>query len=618
MKMALTYRDYRNDNLIGVDIETKDPCLLEKGPGVYRRDGYIVGVSLSNGEFSEYYPIQHVDTTPEERQKNMDYLKDQLGSSNRKVFANGLYDLDWLVNWGGMKVGGSFDDIQIAEPLLDEYRKSYSLDNLAKDYLGQGKLTEGTIEYAKQQGWKLSAKGGAGHLLWQMPQHIVAPYAAMDAEETVKIFKLQESKLREQNLEEVYALEMSLYPLLLQMRRVGVRIDEPRLYRTGRELADVRSDLQEELDNLAGREINVNSARDLEDLFNKYGLPVAYGEPTQRMVDKGLFRGNPSFEKKILSKVNHPIAQKVLELRHISTLLSMFIGPYPELLVDGRIHCQFNQLRSDEYGTVSGRFSSSNPNLQQVSARKEEEYIHSDSEILNGQVIRKLFIPEEDCDWLKMDWSQIEYRLIAHYASGEGSDVIRSRYNEDPTTDYHAEMGQMTGLEDRKIVKTLNFGAAYGMGVERMSLMYGWNLSEAKVIYNNYHDKVPFVKETGRKVANKAKLVGYIRTIHHRRARLQEANKAYVMFNRLIQGSAADVMKKAMSDAYQAGVFNTLHPHVTVHDEMDCSMPRTREGVEAGKELKHIMETCVKLRVPIIADCEYGPSWGELKKWEVE
>jgi len=480
-----------------------------------------------------------------------------------------------------------------------------------------GKLTDGTINYAKQMGWKLSSKGGAGHLLWQMPQSVVAPYAAMDAEETVKIFKIQEIKLKEQNLEEIYALEMSLYPLLLQMKRIGVRIDEPRLLRTGRELSDVRATIQEELDELAGREINVNSARDLEELFTKYKLPISYGEPTQRMMDNGIFRGNPSFDKKVLQRIEHPIAKKVLELRHASTLLSMFIGPYPELMVDGRIHCQFNQLRSDEYGTVSGRFSSSNPNLQQVSARKEEEYIHTDNELLNGQVIRKLFIPEDDCDWLKMDWSQIEYRLIAHYASGEGSDLIRERYNEDPSTDYHAEMGQMTGLEDRKIVKTLNFGAAYGMGVDKMAVTYGWNLSEARVMYKNYHDKVPFVKETGRRVSDKAKRVGYIRTLLHRRARLQDSSKAYVMFNRLIQGSAADIMKKAMSDAYTAGVFNVLHPHITVHDEMDTSMPRTKEGLEAGKEMKHIMENCVKLRVPIIADCEYGPSWGELSKWEV-
>lgn len=616
--MELTYRDYRSDQIIAVDIETKDPNLIGKGNGVYRKDGHILGVSLSNGEFSEYYPINHIDTEAEESVRNINYLKDQLSSGNRKVFANGIYDLDWLINWAGFTVKGKYEDIQIAEPLLDEYRRSYSLQSLSKDYLGVGKSYDIPAEYARSQGWGLSPKGTATHLLWRMPYETVKEYACMDALETWKVFQLQEAKLREQNLEEVYQLEMSLYPLLLQMRQVGVRIDEDRLYKTGMELADIRSDLQEELDRMYGDELNVNSNKHLEKLFQREGLPIVYGEPTASMLNKGNFRGNPSFDKRVLEKINHPVAKKILELRHITTLLNMFIIPYPDLMVDGRIHCQFNQLRSDEFGTVSGRFSSSNPNLQQVSAKNESDYIHSGSEILNGQVIRKLFIPEDGCDWLKMDWSQIEYRLIAHYASGEGSDVIRERYNESPNTDYHAEMGQMTGLEDRKIVKTLNFGAAYGMGVDKMSAMYGWNLSEAKVVYQRYHEKVPFVKETGRKVGIKAKKVGYIRTILHRRARLQDSNKAYVMFNRLIQGGAADVMKKAMSDAYEAGVFNVLHPHITVHDEMDTSMPRTKVGTEAGKELKYIMENCVKLRVPILADCESGSSWGDLKKWSPE
>lgn len=613
--MNLTYHDYKEDPIIAVDIESKDPMLKEKGPGVYRKDGYVLGVSFSNGELSEYYPLRHPDTSQEEGSRNLLYIADQLKGSSRKVFANGLYDLDWLVNGMHLKVNGSFDDVQIAEPLLDEYRKSYSLNSLSMDYLGKEKAYDGPSQYASQMQWVPEGKT-ATHLLWKMPQDIVSPYASVDAEETWHIFKLQEAKLKEQSLEEIYALEMSLYPLLLQMRKVGVRIDEQKLYRTGMELADVRSDLQEELNNIYGDELNVNSSSQLEQLFKKQGLPIVYGEPTSRMIDNGVFQGNPSFSKDVLSRIGSPIVQKILELRHITTLLNMFILPYPELLVDGRLHCQFNQLRSDEYGTVSGRFSSSTPNLQQVSAKKEEDFISSTSEILNGQIIRKLFIPEEGCDWLKMDWSQIEYRLIAHYASGEGSDLIRERYNESPDTDYHAEMGQMTGLEDRKIVKTLNFGAAYGMGVDTMASKYGWNIGEARSVYKMYHDKVPFVKETGRRVGNKSKKVGYIRTILHRRARLQNTNKTYVMFNRLIQGSAADVMKKAMSDAYQAGVFDVLHPHITVHDEMDCSMPRTKEGNEAGKELKYIMENCIKLRVPIIADCEYGPSWGELSKWE--
>ena len=610
----LSYREW-NDELIAVDIESKDPQLVEKGTGVYRKDGYPIGVSLSNGDISKYYPLRHPDTTEEERQRNLLYLKAQLSRSNGKVFANAMYDLDWLINSEGMQIGGKWHDVQVAEPLLDEYRKSYSLNSLSEKYLGDHKKDDSPVRYAKERGWIGSSEKGAANYFWRMPYEVIKEYAEQDTRLTIKIFQKQQEELKKQFLLGLYEMEMSVFPMLVQMKRVGVRVDEKKLIKTGLELSDLKFDLQEDLNELAGFEVNANSARHLEKIFIKQNIPIVYKEPTENMYAKGVFRGNPSFEKKILQRVEHSIAKKILEFRHISTLLSMFLQPYPELMVDGRLHCQFNPLRSDDYGTVSGRFSSSNPNLQQVSGKMEEDYIHSDSEILNGLVIRKLFIPEENCDWMKYDWSQIEYRLIAHYAQGEGSDLIRQRYTEDPNTDYHDEMGKMAGLQDRKIVKTLNFGAAYGMGWAKMASQYGWDPTEAQAIYEMYHKKVPFVKETSGRVGQKAKSVGYIRTLLGRRARLASPDKAYVMFNRLIQGSAADLMKKAMSDAYKAGVFNVLYPHLTVHDELDVSKPKTKEGDEAAKELKHIMETCVKLRVPIIASCECGPSWGELEEW---
>ena len=615
--MKLSYREY-NEGLIAVDIETKDPFLLDKGNGVYRKDGHILGVSFSNGEISEYYPLNHLDTTPEEKEKNSKYIESQLLRDNRKVFANGMYDLDWLVNGEGHVVNGKFEDVQIAEPLLDEYKRSYSLNNLAKEYLGETKLYSKPAEYAIQHRYIKEGmeKKAIGHL-WKMPYEVVREYAEADSKLTYQILQHQKIKLEEQGLTEIYELEMRLYPLLLQMRKEGVRVDKEKLAKTGLALAAIQYDIQQQLNQDAGRSLNVNSNKDLEQLFLKMHLPVYYGEPTDKMDEKGLSRGNPKFNKETLNKYNHEIVNKIQELRHIKTLLSLFINPYPDLVVGDKLHCQFNPLRSDDYGTVSGRFSSSNPNLQQVSGKSEEDYIKGDrGEILSGQIIRKLFIPLENCDWMKYDWSQIEYRLIAHYATGEGAEEIRRRYNQDPDTDYHEEMGKMTGLTDRKIVKSLNFGAAYGMGINTMCATYGWNLEEATSVYENYHKKVPFVRETSRRVALKAKKVGFIRTLLDRRARLSNPNKGYVMFNRLIQGSAADIMKKSMVDAYEAGVFNTLHPHLVVHDEYDISKPQTKEGDEAALELKRIMESCVKLRVPIKADVESGPNWGELKKWK--
>ena len=615
--MSLIYYNYGHAKLIGVDIESKDPELRDKGTGVYRKDGYITGISLSNGDLAEYYPLNHPDTTPEETAKNTKYLTEQLGKSNDKVFANGMYDLDWIVNGMGIAVSGQYHDIQIAEPLLDEYSASFSLNNLARVYLGKEKLKDEMMEYCEQQGWKLTKNKGAVTHLWKMPYSVVKGYASEDAKLTVRIIKKQFEELKEQELMDLYYMEMGLFPLLLQMRKTGVRLDIPKLNKTGMELADLKWELQEEIDTLAGFETNVGSSKDLEKLFIKQGLPVRYGEPTDLMRMKGKTRGNPSFKKQVLQKVDNQIARKILELRHITTLLNMFIGPYPELVVDGRLHCNFNLLKSDNYGTVSGRFSSSRPNLQQVSAKDVEDHIHSDSEILNGLIIRKLFLPEEGQRWLQLDWNQIEYRLIAHYAIGEGSDKIRKRYNEDPSTDYHSELMKATGIDSRKTIKTLNFGAAYGMGVRTMAANYGWDLDEAYAVYNLYHSKVPFVKETSNRVSNKAKRIGFIRTVLNRRRRLKYRDKGYVMFNGLIQGSAADIMKKAMLDAYDSGVFNILTPHLVVHDEFDVSMPNSKEGVEAGKHLAHIMETCVELKVPITAKGKVGKNWGELKDWEV-
>jgi DNA polymerase I-like protein with 3'-5' exonuclease and polymerase domains len=506
----------------------------------------------------------------------------------------------------GLAINGGLRDVQIAEPLLDENKGSYKLNVLAKDYVGQEKKTD-WLE-AKYSG---RFKAGVIKHLHEIPLADVAAYGKEDARLTYLVHEQQLLRISAEDLTDIYDLELRLIPVLLKMRKQGVRVDTALLGRLGLELADLSYDLQKELNAIAGHSINVNSSVQLEQLFIAQGLNVTYNTPTDNMLSRGTTRGSPKFDKDTLTRYGNTLAQKILEIRHIKTLLSLYLIPYPDLLISDRMHCNFNQLRSDNYGTVSGRMSASNPNLQQVAAKDEEFAI---SEILNGKVIRRLFVPEDGCEWAKLDWSQIEYRIIAHYATGVGAETIRKRYNEDKTVDYHAEMSRMTGLEDRSIVKRFNFGGAYGQGIASMARKNNWPLEEAELKYHNYHKKVPFLRETARRVAQKARVTGFIRTLLGRRARLVDRRKDYVMFNRLIQGGAADLMKKAMVDAYEAGLFNTLKPHLTVHDELDVSVPRSKEGKEAIKELQNLMETCVKIRVPILAELETGPNWGEVKK----
>lgn len=232
--MTNTYYNYGDNETIAIDIETYDPHLTNKGSGVYRKDGYIIGVSFSNGELAEYYPLRHPDTSPEERVKNDAYIRDMIKKPSRKIWANGLYDLDWLVNSGEYEVNGDFDDVLVAEPLIFEYHPTYTLDFVAKKYLNRGKEYDGIKQYAEDKGWKVSAKGKGVEHLWRMPQHIATMYAAEDALITYQTFQKQAVILQEQDLLGVYALEMGQWPLLLQMRKKGVRIDVDRLNRTGK------------------------------------------------------------------------------------------------------------------------------------------------------------------------------------------------------------------------------------------------------------------------------------------------------------------------------------------------------------------------------------------------
>jgi len=257
-------------------------------------------------------------------------------------------------------------------------------------------------------------------------------------------------------------------------------------------------------------------------------------------------------------------------------------------------------------------------NLQQIPSYDAKE--KDDFKRWYTHLCRELFLPEENHDWLKIDYSQIEYRFMAHFACNAGpndtsADDVRQAYIDKPDTDYHEMIQELTGLP-RKLAKNLNFGVGYGMGKAHMSEFFGWDPDYCDEVLSTYHSRAPFVKATMNAVSAKARAQGFIRTFLKRRSRLTDPKKAYIMFCRLCQGSAADLTKQAMVNAWEAGIFDVLPLHLTVHDEIDCSMPRTPIGVEAAAELKNIMEKALVLRVPIIAEAEIGPNWVDLVSFD--
>lgn len=584
------YPDLSQEKIICVDLETYDPE-IKKGPGSIRRDGYILGCSIATSDgFKHYYNLGHKGISEAEKENNYKYLDSIFENDVPKLGTNIMYDLDWWVNWHMGKVNGKIYDIQIAEPLLDEYRKHYSLDFLAKDYVGIGKSKTVPEEICERNNWK----GDFRKYLWKMSYQEVYDYAIGDVELPLKIFEKQWKRLQSQNLLNLFHIEMGQIPLLLNMRKHGVYIDVNKVYalieKTKVEIITGKKTLYSQYG-----KFNINSSKQIASVFDELGIQYNLTE-----------KGNPNLDKDSLRDLNLDIADEILHIRGAEKLLRTFlVNSLLGHLIGNKIHCSFHPMKSDKYGTKSGRYSSSNPNLQQIPSQ-EESY---------GQAIRECFIPYPDHLWGKIDYSQIEYRLIAHYAEGEKSEEIRNRYKNEPETDYHQMIMDWTGV-DRKTAKRLNFGMAYFMGVNSSSRKFGWTLDEAEKLVEKYHENVPFLKETRKNVVNVAKKRGYIKTVLGRRARVNEdmriARKEYTMFNRLIQGSAADILKAAMYNVYNDGIFDVLIPHLTVHDELDVSIPRTKEGIEAFKEMKNIMEQCVKLQVPLVADAEIGENWSHV------
>jgi DNA polymerase-1 len=620
---------------LACDIESYDPKLLKFGPGVYRKDSYILGVSFADASgWNEYYDLNHPGITASVKNKNRRKVEDLLKEPCSKVFANAIYDLDHLVNGEGFVVNGEIHDIIHAESLLDEYRSSYSLDALALGYLGRGKKKTAIEAWCEER----NLEGDARKHLWKMPYSVVAPYAKMDTALLLPILTLQMNKLSEESLMPLYAMERSIFPMLLAMRKAGVRIDEERRAQVSEiHTEDLRSRQLKWDARYKG--VNYNSTKQLASLFEKEGIPFDVSNGGKKelltrlnlevnpkrlpMVDvdelfaklkmteteQKVFRSTyPSITHDLLEELSEdfPVAREVEELKRVDKVLHTFIdGILVEHVTDGRLHPSFHIFSSDEGGTVTGRTSCSTPNAQQVSTKKGNF----------DPLVRSCFIPEEDCDWGKCDFSQIEYRIIAHFAQGPRADVIQEQYRTDPNTDYHKLVQEWTGV-DRATAKRLNFGIAYCMGPRSMAKKFHWSRARAEELIDQYNATVPFLFPTREMVINTAKERGYIHTILGRRCRMSakiKKDKAYyVAFNRLIQGTAADIMKKSMADTWKAGIFDVLTPHLTVHDELDVSIPRTKIGRQAYEEMKHLMETTVVLRVPILAEAEIGPNWGTL------
>jgi len=372
----MNYPDLGLSKIISFDIETYDPELKAKGTGVYRKDGNILGCALSNGEFSEYYNIGHTGITAEEKQKNLQYIKDVLKTDVPKLATNILYDADWLQNGYDMRINGKLNDVQIAEPLICEYRASYSLNALSEYYLKEQKRTDELKKFCETNG----LKGDERQHIYLMPYELVREYAKGDVELPLRIFEKQLLRMKQEELLDVYEIETGIIPLLLQMKKCGARIDVTKVNEKTKFLRRGVQQSQGEFDSEVGYAFNVKSPKHKKALLDKLGIPYEYGKETETG------QRNPILDKAFLKTCKHPLIEKMLQISEYRTILATFFeNSFTEMRVGEYIHCNFNPLKADEYGTISGRFSSTNPNLQQIPKKKETM----------GTFCREVFIPEE-------------------------------------------------------------------------------------------------------------------------------------------------------------------------------------------------------------------------------
>ena len=595
---------------IAIDLETKDPDLKAKGSGAIQGHGEIVGIAVAVEGWSGYYPIAHEGGGNMDKRIVLEWFKKVCATDAVKIFHNAMYDVCWIKAYG-IPINGHIIDTMVMASLIDENRLWYSLNSVSFDYLGEVKNEKALKEAAES--WGIDPKKE----MYKLPAMYVGSYAEKDAELTLELFKVLSREITKQNLTNIFDLETQLFPCLIDMKFKGVCVDVDKAHTMKQQLCKQEEQLMYQVKAETGIDVQIWAARSIAKAFDKLSLDYSTTEKT----------GAPSFTKNFLSNHQHPMVKNIAKAREINKAHTTFIDTILKHQHKGRIHADINPIRSDQGGTVTGRFSYSNPNLQQIPARNKEL----------GPMIRSLFIPEKDHKWGCFDYSQQEPRLVVHYAAttepicfdnSVGNIVDKFKDN---SVDFHQTVADMANIS-RTQAKTINLGLFYGMGKAKLQAELGLNTKqEAEDLFNQYHQNVPFVRDLMGYTSKTAQTSGSIGTLLGRRCRFnkwepnqfgmhkpmdfEEAERTYgrgrirraftyKALNKLIQGSAADMTKKAMVDLYNEGIV----PHIQIHDELDISI----QSEEQSNKIIEIMENAVSLEVPNKVDYESGLTWGDI------
>ena len=664
--MTLPYElsdiDVVDGDVVAVDLETYDPELKTHGSGAIKGKGKVCGIALAYRDKKLYYPIGHKG---DNHGKNRVWkkLNEKIFQNEKitKVFHNAMYDVCWIRSATGMMLKGPIYDTMIAASIIDENRPRYTLDSLGKDYLGETKYKFDLAERSKEEHGIADPMANMHKLPWE----IVIDYAEQDVALTLNLWNkfkdlikkpIKTVSKKHKTLENIFDIETRLFPCLVDMRFKGVRVDEEKTKTFGKEITKQKDKIIKTIEEETGIKVDVWASDSIKPLLDKLGINDYKVTPKT---------GRASITKLYLENHTNKYLKMIAEARQLDKLFNTFVSGILKHIHEGRIHADINQIRSDQGGTVTGRFSMSNPNLQQIPSRSEL-----------GSKIRELFIPEEGHEWASFDYSQQEPRLVVHYALKnklQGAEVMAEAYKENPNTDFHKIVAEMAKIT-RKQAKTINLGLFYGMGKGKLANSLELDKDEAEELFDQYHTRVPFVRKLSKGLQDFAENNKNIFTLEDRFCRFdrwepinkewnpekgmfeiteykeiegvkqivkvpvpilkkEEAENryhkdlaingkpadphcknfeqhyrpafTYKALNRLIQGSAADMTKKAMVELYEIGIV----PHIQIHDELCFSIKSTEEA----DLIKKTMEGVIELEVPNKVDFESGLNWGSIK-----
>ena len=601
---------------VSIDVETKDDDLRTLGPGVRRPGNYVCGIAFAIEDGPAHYlPIRHHGGENCEFDV-WGYIREQLKAFDGILTGAGLsYDLDWMLENGCDALGHDIRDVQVIDPLLNELHRRYNLGVLCERHGLPGK--DETILRQAASAYRVDPK----KQMWRLPAKYVGQYAEVDARRPLQLLRRQEQRLDDEDTHEIWELERQVTPVLVKMRRRGVRIDLKHLEHIDHLALRREMEFLDEVKRLSGVRIgvgNVWKAVELEKAIMDSGVRIPLTPKTRK----------PSIGNDLLGKCGD-VGRMLIRARKWNKLRTTFCAQVRRALVEDRVHCTFNQLKTniderdkDGKGVRFGRFSSTNFNIQQQPIRDNEF----------GDTWRAVFVADEDALWACSDWSQQEPRIGVHYAELlglKGAREFADEYRRNPALDIHqalTDIGNANGANlVRKTVKNFVNGRLYGMGDTKLCQDFGKPTTQAmrygsmrevpgpegQAIIDSFTEFAPWIAGLTRYAARVAKKRGWVRTIcgrvlHFERKPNGEIWQAHKAFNRIGQGGAADQMKKTLVAADREGI----PVQMAVHDEFDFSFTDIRQA----RRLKELQMHTVRFNGPMKVDLEIGQSWGQLTK----